>query len=237
MEELEKIEVVEKTPITAEKRKEKFRRYKKKISIFLFGNWKNDLRKIWKLLLILAFALIVLELLAFYQGSFLGWKFDFFLKKVNYKNYTHLAPDFSYRYADYFETDSGEGKNYGDNYLSGFKLGTDPRTGCDIRMIKSGINFQKNDAEIRSALSKELSASAKDFKLINAHRMKIDGENAFALDFSFIDPIGSRVRVNQVMTGHENNFYVLICGTGDYQYQFFEKDFKDFTNSFRWNSK
>ena len=97
-----------------------------------------------------------------------------------------------------------------------------------------GLNFQKNDQEIARALTDEVSKNAKDFSFISSKRFKINGENAFSLEFSFTDPINSKVHLNQVITGHGDNFYIIICGTGDYQYKFFKKDFESFLGSIKW---
>lgn len=208
-----------------------------KLKKLLLVGWKRDLKKVWFLFALIAQVVFVLGVASFLFGDFFGWRMDIFLKKMEYKEYNHVAPDFNFKYPNYFEIDNGERKNYGENYVTGFKLNTDTRTGCDVRFNKAGINFKKNDQEITDALSKEISRNAKEFNLISAKRIKISGEDAFSLEFSFIDPTNNRIRLEQIMTGHDGNYYIFICGTGDYQYRFFQKDFKFFFDSFDWKSK
>lgn len=214
---------------------EKRERYSK-IKDFLFNDWQKDLKKLQTLFMWFFYAAVVFAMVFLSFGKSLGWKMDFFVDKVNYKNYNHIAPDLTFEYPTYFAIDNGEGKNYGETYLAGLKLSTDPRTGCDVRLSAAGLNFQKSDTEIAKALVSEISKTAKDFKLISARRIKIDGENAFSLEFSFTDPINSRVRLNQIVTGHGGQYYMIICGTGDYQYKYFESDFQNFLDSFQWQS-
>jgi len=202
---------------------------------FLFKDWKKDLKKIQFLLVVIFYAAIVLGIVSFFTGNLFGWKTDVFINKVSYKTYSHIAPNFSFKYPSYFGVDNGEGKNYGTSYLAGLKLDSDSRTGCDIRLNGAGLNFKKSDDEIKKALIAEVSKGAKDFNLLNAKRIKVNGEDAFSLEFAFTDPIGGKVRLNQILTGHNNNFYLFICGTGEYQYKYFEKDFQSFIDSFKWN--
>ena len=208
-----------------------------KVKDVLFKGWKKDLKKIAILVTILVYVILVLGAISFFKGSIFGWRTDVFFKKINYKTYSHIAPDFSFKYPDYFEIDNGEGKNYGESYLAGLKLSTDPRTGCDMRLNGAGLNFKKSDKEIEDALVSDISKNAKDFNLKKAKRIKIGGEDAFSLEFTFTDPLGSKIHIDQILTGHNGTFYSLICGTGDYQYKYFEKDFQSFTGSINWNQQ
>jgi hypothetical protein len=106
-----------------------------------------------------------------------------------------------------------------------------------MRYNQVGLNFQKTDAEIKDALIKDLSQSAKEFKLISAQRIKLGGEDAFRTEFSFLDPTGNIVRLSQVLTSHAGADYILVCGTGDYQYKYFQKDFQNFFDTFSWQSE
>lgn len=207
-----------------------------KIKKILFSGWKKDLKKIWNLIKIIILILIVLVFISYLKGSLFGWRTDIFIKKIAYKKYNHIAPNFSFEYPAHYNIDNDPENLYGDNYSTGFKLATDSRAGCDIRVNPAGINFQKSDEEIKKVLSEDMAKSAKDFKLIKAERIKIDGQDAFSLDFTFSDPLNNQIRLNQIMTSHENNHFVFICGTGAYQYQFLEKDFNDFKKSFSWKS-
>lgn len=217
-----------------EKKESKKKLIISKIKKILFVGWKKDFKKLQKIFVAVFYLAVILGIILYFSNSLFGWKMNFFLDKINYKNYSHIGPDFSFKYPDYFQIDNGEGKNYGTSYLTGLKLYSDSRTGCDIRFNTAGLNFQKSDREIANALIGEISKSAKDFNLIGYNRFKIDGENAFSLEFSFTDPINSKVYLNQILTGHGNNFYMIICGTGEYQYKFFKKDFESFLDSFHW---
>ena len=232
MEELEKKQ--EALPVIEKSEESKKKQIISKIKSILFKGWKKDLKKLQIILIVIFYLAIILGILSFFSGNLFGWRTSIFVDKINYKNYSHIGPDFSFKYPDYFQIDNGEGKNYGDNYLAGLKLSSDSRTGCDIRLNSTGLNFQKSDDEITKALVSEISKSAKDFGLISSKRFKINKENAFSLEFSFTDPINSKVHLNQILTGHGDNFYMIICGTGDYQYKFFEKDFQSFLGSLKW---
>lgn len=191
-------------------------------------------KKTGKIINIIILTIVIFGLITYFAGNAFGLRINIFVDKISYKNYDHIGPNFSFKYPDYYEIDNGENKNYGESYLTGLKLKNDARTGCDIRLSKKGINFKRNDEEINNALVQETSKSAKDFQLKEYERIKIDGNDAFSQKFVFTDPLGNRTLVNQVMSGHDGNFYIFICGTGEYQYKFFEKDFQDFLNSFQW---
>lgn len=166
-----------------------------------------------------------------------GIRMNVFVSKADYKTYSHVAPDFSFTYPGHFVIDNDDQKKYGDSYISGFRLVSDSRTGCDVRSNSFGINFQKSDKEIAAALTKDVSVSAKDFKLVEAKKISIGGEKAFQLVFSFTDPLGSVTRLSQVIVSHNGGNYLLLCGTGDYQYKYFQSDFDNFYDSFKWSSK
>lgn len=165
-----------------------------------------------------------------------GMRFFWKLEKVDYRQYRHLGPNFSFAYPDYYVIDEDAEKKFGADYLAGMRLKTDRRTGCDIRNNPFGLNFSKSDDEIRTALEKDLSASAKEFRSISADRIRIDGEDAFELEFSFTDPINDRVRLSQTIVSHGGGNYMIVCGTGEYQYPFFQDDFDDFYSKIRWSA-
>lgn len=167
-------------------------------------------------------------------GKKFDLRLDFSIQKINYQNYNHIGPDFSFRYPDYYVFDGDEEKKYGIGYMGGFRLISDQRTGCDVRQSETMINFQKTDQEIQSALEENFKKSVKNFELIKTERRKIGGEDAFNFEFSFTDPLGSTAHLSQVITAHDNVGYLLVCGTGDYQYKYFQKDFTDFLDSFQW---
>lgn len=190
-------------------------------------------RKITRNLLnLIMVVLVVGTFFIFIQKS--GWRLNWFLEKISYQKYEHIGPNFSFRYPDYFQLDVDEQKKFGDKYIAGIRLKTDQRTGCDLRYNSVGIDFQKTDQEIRNAISAELSQGAKEYELVSSERIKLDGEDAFLAEFTFLDPTGSVVRLSQIITSHAGANFILICGTGDYQYRYFQKDFQDFLDSFEW---
>ncbi|MFA5994161.1 MAG: hypothetical protein WC823_04335 [Parcubacteria group bacterium] len=179
--------------------------------------------------------IIILVILAFFVvANRSGWRVDWSVQKVNYLKYSHIGPDFSFRYPDYFHLDTDVEKRFGTDYIAGFKLRTNQGTGCDVRYNSFGLNFQKSDQEIQAAIEKDLSQTAKEFHLISSKRLQVDGEQAFLVEFDFLDPTGDTVRLAQMLTSHAGMDYALICGTGEYQYKYFQRDFADFFSNFRW---
>ena len=172
----------------------------------------------------------------FSDTGLFGYRSSVYLEKVKFEKYSHSGPDFSFQYPDHYVFDDDADKKFGADYLAGFRLKSDQRTGCDMRHNLVGLNFSKSDAEITSALEKELSKNAQDFKLLSAKRINIGGEPAFRTEFSFTDPIASTVRLSQNIVSHDGQNYLIVCGTGDYQYKFFQKDFDAFFQSFRWEA-
>lgn len=197
---------------------------------------EKDFKKLGKILQLVIAIIFVLGLISYLKGDIFGLRTDIFIKKISYKKYDHLAPNFSFKYPDYYTLDNDPNNLYGENYATGFKLTTDSRAGCDVRMTSTGINFKKSDADIKKALVEDIAKSAKDFELIKAKRIKIGGEDAFSVEFTFTDPLNNKVKINQIMTSSQNNHFLIMCGTGAYQYQYLEKDFEDFIKSFKWKS-
>ena len=177
----------------------------------------------------------ILILLAFFVVvNRSGWRFDWSLQKINYLKYSHIGPDFNFRYPDYYHFDTDAEKRFGTDYLAGFKLRTDQRTGCDIRYNSFGLNFQKSDNEIQEAIENDLAKNTKEFFLIKGKRTKFSGEDAFLMDFTFLDPTGNTVRLTQILTSSGGSDYLIVCGTGEYQYKYFQRDFNDFFENFQW---
>jgi hypothetical protein len=200
------------------------------------GQEKKEPSKKRKLLEKTLFVMIgILILLAFFVvANRSGWRLDWSLQKINFLKYNHIGPDFNFRYPDYFHFDADAEKKFGTDYIAGFKLITDQRTGCDLRYNSFGLNFQKSDEEIQKAIESDLKKNAKEFRAIKGQRMKFGGDDAYLLDFSFLDPTGNTVRLAQVLTSHAGADYLVVCGTGEYQYKYFQKDFQDFFENFQW---
>jgi len=200
-----------------------------------FSGWKKDLKKIFSIIAILLMASFIIGGIIMWSNTHvLGFRINLGFSRVKFDSYSHIGPDFNFKFPTNFVVDNDEQKKYGDSYLGGFRLKGDARTGCDVRSNPVGINFQKTDKEIHDAVVGDLSKHIKDFNEIGSKRKMIGGENAYFVDFSFTDPLGNTTKVSQAITSHEKNSFVLVCGTSEAQYHFFEADFNDFFKSFRW---
>lgn len=196
--------------------------------------WKRDLKRLryfWLALAIVVGGYFVAKI--FFVGR-LGVRLQSPISFVAYEKYSHQNPDFSFSYPKGFSFDGDEKKKYGADYLAGFYLNADQRTGCDVRTSSVGINFAKSDAEINAAIEKDLTVNVKGFADFQGRRVKIDGQNGMDIEFSLIDPLGNTLHIHQVMTSNAGANYLLACGSGKAQYKFFQKDFADFFDSFRW---
>lgn len=165
------------------------------------------------------------------QNDILGWRLNFQIQKVETRDYKGLAPNIYFRYPIVFEIDGDAENKYGPAYVVGIKLKTDNRTGCDIRIDGPELDHTKTEDELVQQVTEEISKNAKDFKIVSKEKMKIDGREAFKVSFSFLDPIGARVQLDQIFVSNDNMNYFIICGTGEQQYNFFRKDFSTFFDS------
>ncbi|XLQ20574.1 MAG: PsbP-related protein [Candidatus Moraniibacteriota bacterium] len=171
----------------------------------------------------------------FSQNDMFGWRFNFQLQQVEIKEYKGLAPNIKFEYSTIFEIDGDIQNKYGEGYVVGIKLKTDNRTGCDVRIDGPKLDYSKKIDELAQEITGEMSKNAKDFKIISKEKVLIDGKDAFKVSFSFLDPIGARVQLEQVFVSNNNLNYFMICGTGEQQYDFFRKDFEAFFNSIDFN--
>lgn len=197
-------------------------------------NWKAPLKKTGRFANAIILTLVFIISVAYFSLTAFGFRTSAFVEKISYKNYEHTDPSFSFKYPDYYEIDYNKNKNFGKNHIIGFRLKTDSRVGCDIYQSKKGINFKRTDEEINDALVRESLKSSKSFHLKKYERIKIDGNNAISQEFTFIDSSENETRATKVISGHDKDFYIFICGTGEYQYKFFQKDFEGFLKSFQW---
>lgn len=194
-------------------------------------------QKLFKIFKISAVTLVVLAVLVFgyfayrlSQKDLFGWRLNFNLNKVETGTYTSFAPNIAFLYPRIFEIDSNR-ERYGKGYLVGIKLRTDDRTGCDIRLGGPELDFSKNIGDLTNEIINPIKEKASDFKLLENKKTKIGGRDALRFSFSFLDPIGARVRLDQAFVKDNNTRYFIICGTGEYQYDFFRKDFNVFYDS------
>ena len=209
--------------------KEKISLWKK---MFDKEGWKKDLKKIaWVLIIIAAGVGIYFFVKSF--NSF-GLRFSSPVQVVTFQKYSHAGPDFSFSYPKGFSFDGDNDKKYGENYLAGFYLNSDQRTGCDVRSSEIGINFFKSDQEINDAVSKDLSQNVRGFSDYQGKRIKMDGRDAMQADFSLTDPLSNTLRITQIMVSNGNQSYIIACGSGQAQRKFFQEDFNDFISSFQW---
>jgi len=180
------------------------------------------------LIIIIILAIIIALFYFFFyfsQHDLGGWRFNFSLSKVKTNDYQSFGPKLAFKYPDIFEIDSDPQKKYGDNYVVGIKLKTDSRTGCDIRKGGPMLDYSKSIDELTENAISQIRDKAKDFQLIEKEKINIAGRDGFKTSFSFLDPIGARVRLDQIFTQNEGINYMIICGAGEYQFDFFRKDF------------
>lgn len=216
---------------------EKFKKIKKYfIDIFAdISGWKKDFKKISRI------SLAVLIVLGVYAGvmkikTHLSWGLHFNapVEWVKYKSYSADDLDLSFSYPDKYIFDANEKKKYSTDYLAGFYLKADQRTGCDVRATNIGINFSKSDQEIKNSIFKSLSANVKGLADFSGKRIEIDNEPAMQVSFLLVDPLGNTLRIIQTMVSHNNQSYLLICGAGQSHYWIYEKDFDDFISRIYW---
>lgn len=195
-------------------------------------------KKIFKIIKITALFSLVLVVLAVGYFTYrlsnkdlFGWRLNFGLSKVETKDYKSIAPNIAFKYPTIFELDVDKDKKYGTNYVVGIKLATDNRTGCDIRRDGPQLDLSKLEKELTDEITNPIKEKASDFQLIENKKVKIGQEPAFEVSFSFLDPIGARVRLDQIFISKQSINYMIICGTGEYQYEFFKKDFQTFYDS------
>lgn len=195
--------------------------------------------KIIKFVVIGMVAILILGVV--YSGYLLskndigGWRLNFSLDKVEINDYSDFNSSIRFAYPVLFEIDLDEGKKYGPDYIAGIKLKTDERTGCDVRTGGPDLDFSKSKNELSEEITGPIKERAQDFNLIAEEKIKIGGEDAYKVSFSFLDPIGARIRLDQIFTKNDDKKYFMICGAGEYQYDFFEKDFRIFYDSINFN--
>lgn len=170
------------------------------------------------------------------QKDLYGWRLNFSLNKVETSDYKGISPTIAFKYPRIFEIDLDQNKKYGENYVVGIKLKTDNRTGCDIRRSGPQLDFSRSNQELEEETTGPIKSKTTDFKLLESGKKNIGDHQAYFISFSFMDPIGARVRLDQFFLSGEENF-MLICGTGEYQYAFFQKDFRTFYDSINFNDK
>lgn len=195
-----------------------------------FFGFKNPL------LIVMIFVFLSIGMLIYFafkisNEDLFGWRFNFGFSKVETSDYNGFAPTIFFQYPKIFEIDLDTGKKYGKGYIVGIKLKTDNRTGCDIRTGGPELDYSKSENDLADEITVPIRERVNDFNLIDKYKTKIDGKNALKISFSFLDPIGARVQLDQMFVSSEGNNFIIICGTGEYQFAFFEKDFEVFYNS------
>ena len=195
--------------------------------------WKNDVKKI---VYLLGIALVlVVGYVGISNAVASSWKLRFHMpvEVIQYEKHSQDNPTFSFLFSKKFVYDDDQQKKYGADYLGGFHLQADQRTGCDVRLSTVGINFAKNDQEINDAISKDLSSHVKGFANYSAKRIKMDGQDAMVTEFTLTDPLSNTLHLKQVMVSKGGDSYLLVCGSGQSQYDFYKDDFSEFIGSFR----
>lgn len=202
-------------------------------------------QKFIKIIKIIPIVLIILAVLVMgyfayrlSQKDLLDWRLNFSLSKVKTKDYVGFGPTIAFRYPETFEIDVDSDNKFGKTYLVGMKLKTDDRTGCDLRTNGPELNFSKSIDELAREIVEPIQEKATDMKVLEKNKITIGGQDAFKISFSFLDPIGARIRLDQVFTnGKDKTRYMIICGAGEYQYDFFKKDFNVFYDSINFEGK
>ncbi|MDO8241071.1 MAG: hypothetical protein Q7T51_03785 [Candidatus Moranbacteria bacterium] len=189
------------------------------------------------ILVIIIVSAIAYSIFLFSKKDFLGWRLNLGVTKIETSEYKGLAPNINFKYSKIFEIDSDVDKKYGVGYVVGLKLKTDNRTGCDIRIGGPELDFSKDSQSLADSIVGPIKEKAKNFDLIEKTKTKIGGQDALEISFSFLDPIGARIRLDQIFVKDGDNNFIIICGTGEYPYEFFKKDFRSFYNSIDFNSK
>lgn len=200
--------------------------------------WKKDAKKIGYVLLAILLVLILgWGIMRMVNAPSWGLRFHAPIERVKYQTHNDPAGKFSFVFPVRYTFDSDEQKKFGADYMAGFHLNADSRTGCDVRASEVGINFAKSDQEISEAIAKELSVNVKGLENFSGQRIKLNKRDAFAVNFSLIDPLGNKLRINQILiSSPKQENYLLVCGSGEAQAEFFAQDFADFLRSFRLNS-
>lgn len=192
--------------------------------------WKKDAKKICLTLAAIASIIIFTQVLRMPSWSL---RFNSPVEVVKNISFDQSDSKFSFVFPERYVLDKNEEKKFGNDYLVGFHLEADGRTGCDARTSEVGINFSKNDEEISEAFSKELSAGVKGFDKFEGKRLKINGRDAFQSNFILTDPLGNSLKISQTLLSAGQENYLLVCGSGRAQSEFFAEDFEDFIQSFR----
>jgi hypothetical protein len=218
---------------------EKVEAQEKKLSIWLklkdVEGWKKDLRKtLWILLVIALMAGILFGAKRFFP--LFSVRFHVPVEVVSYEKHQQQNPNLSFYFSKNFVFDEDQQKKYGSDYLAGFHLKADQRTGCDVRSSSMGINFGKSDQEINEAISKDLGSSVKGFSNYSGKRIKIDGRDALVTEFMLTDPLSNTLHLKQVMFSNGGDNYLVVCGSGQSQYEFYKDDFAAFIESFRFTN-
>jgi len=167
----------------------------------------------------------------FSQNDIYNWRLNFQIQQIETEEYKGLAPNIAFKYHTIFEIDGDVEGKYGQSYVVGIKLKTDNRTGCDVRINGPHIDFTKTEYELAKEVTDEISQKTKNFTIMTKEKILIDGNQAFKISFSFRDPLGSQVMLEQIFVSSGKFDYFIVCGTGKQQYNFFRKDFNSFFNS------
>lgn len=190
------------------------------------------------ILIILAVAILIYFAYRLSKEDLFGWRLNFSLNKIGTRDYVGFAPTIAFLYPDTFEIDLDPDNKFGKAYLAGMKLKTDDRTGCDIRTNGPELDFSKSADELAREIVGPIQEKASDMKVLEKDKTTIGGQKAFKVSFSFLDPIGARIRLDQLFTkGKDGTRFMIICGAGEYQFSFFQKDFNIFYDSINFEGK
>lgn len=196
-----------------------------------FGGWKKDGKKIVIAVIILA---TVFSLIIFFSSPKWELRLQTPVQFISYNQHYLEKSKISFVYPKQFVFDGDEKKKFGDDYLGGFHLDSDSRTGCDIRTSVVGINFSKDEQQINEAIQNDLKQNVKGLENYSGKKSKIDGKDAFAVNFSLTDPLNNILSISQVMVSNGDQHYLFICGSNKAQTQQYANDFQNFFDSVQW---
>lgn len=189
------------------------------------------------LVLIIVFGGLGYAIYRLSQKDIAGYRLNLNFSKVETKDYTSYAPSLAFRYPTIFEIDLDKDQKYGKGYLVGIKLKTDDRTGCDVRTNGPAMDFNQTSDQLADQIVVPIREKAADLKVLEKVKFQLGGQDAFKVSFSFLDPIGARVRLDQIFAKSKDSNFMILCGTGEYQYEFFRKDFQVFYDSINFDGK
>jgi hypothetical protein len=195
---------------------------------------KSEISPDFKRKLVIGCLATVIILVAVYALRISGVRAVFYLERFRPVNVDLQDVPMKFSFLDRYGLDNDEKKKFGSDYVIGFKLPSDPQTGCDIRKTDSRLDMSKKDDQISAAVNKQLESASRDFVLLSQKTLLIDGEKSWKSDFTMSDPTGSTIRIEQILVSRGQEGYAIICGSQELLFERVSPDFGYFISSIRW---